>query len=251
MRAVSPLQGICHNAVGETKAHPGPPYSHHLILITSLPRVEAKRLWRMCARSFKCHNWTFLAWSWDQGLREIGASAAVKVSRACPSCSEKTPVLFQHVRQRDSRSWVRRMSGGLVRAGSIRGQSQWWEALWSSPKDALQLHLQVHIHSHDLLFSGRTGGSLTEQNNLEILQWMKRFCVRDLVTALGYSFGEKTHFWNGFQLGPFQPQSITFNYLPGAQGIRHTLINSTNMQIVSSFVISTVCSWHSCYEARL
>lgn len=76
-------------------------------------------------------------------------------------------------------------------------------------------------------------------------------CVGNLVTALWYSFGEKTHFWNGFQLGPFQLELITFNYLPGARGIHHTLKNSTNMQIVSSFVISTVCSWHSCYEARL
>lgn len=144
------------------------------------------------------------------------------------------------------------VSGGLVMAGWVRGQSQGWEALWSSPKDAL--HLQSsHPQPWPAVFRQYrcSCGSLTEQDNLEILQWMKRLRVRALVTALGYSSGEKPYFWNGFQLGPFQPKSITFNYLPGARGIHHALINSTKMQIVSSFVISTVCSWHSCHEARL
>lgn len=35
-----PIAGYhCYNAVGETTAHPGPLYSHHLILNTSLPWI--------------------------------------------------------------------------------------------------------------------------------------------------------------------------------------------------------------------
>lgn len=188
-----PIAGYpCPNAVGETKAHPCPPYSHHLILNTSLPRVWDKGLWRMCAMSFKCNNWALLAWSWDQGLREIGASAALKVCRAYSLCSEKTPVLLQHEAKRFqelSQKFVRWSCHARV------GQSQWWEALWSSPKDTLQLHLQSsHPQSWPAVFRQNrwSCGSLTEQNNLEILQWMKRLCVRDLVTALLFLWRKTT-----------------------------------------------------------
>lgn len=187
-------------------------------------------------------------------LREIGAGVAGKVCTAYLSCSETTTVLFQCVRQGDSRSWAMSISGGLVMATSVRGQSHWWEALLSSLQDSLQLHLQsscpeswpavIQAQQVFLWLSDWAEQPWNSAMNEKMVYW-------GFVTVLSYRFGEKPDFWNGFQLGPFQPQSITFNYLPGAQGIRQTLINSMNMQIVSSFVISTVCSWHSCYGARL
>lgn len=112
-------------------------------------------------------------------LREIGAGVAGKVCTAYLSCSETTTVLFQCVRQGDSRSWAMSISGGLVMATSVRGQSHWWEALLSSLQDSLQLHLQSSCPESwpAVIQAQQVFLWLSEQSNLEILQWMKRWCT--------------------------------------------------------------------------